>query len=170
LIGVALAVTSQGHAQTGQLLQPLTIGQTMNGPKDDCEALMNSALPFAKQMLDSHGEFYPFGAAMRADGELVSVAGYDGRERPPSTDVIRMLKDAFIAGAKDGQYKATALVYDVRVALPGTREKSDAIAVSLNHRADYSVIVLFPYKIERGRPVIGQAIAQKGEADIFQSK
>ena len=81
-----------------------------------------------------------------------------------------MLKDAFIAGAKDGQYKATALVYDVRVALPGTGEKSDAIAVSLNHRADYSVIVLFPYKIEGGRPIIGQVMAQKGEADIFQSK
>jgi hypothetical protein len=142
----------------------------MNDPKADCEALVNGALPFAEQMLNSHGEFYPFGAAMRDDGELVAIAGYDGQERPASTDVIRMLKAAFVAGAKDGQYKATALVYDVRVVLPSTAESSDAIAVSLNHRADYSLIVLFPYKIEGGKPVISEAIAQKGEADIFPSK
>jgi hypothetical protein len=136
-------------------------------PKADCEALMNSVLPFAEQMLSSHGEFLPFGGAMRSSGELVSVAGYDGDERPHSADVIRLIKGGFIEAARQGQFKATALVYDVRIKLPSTDDKSDAIAVSLNHRDNYSIVVIFPYKIDSGKLTVGNALAQKGEADIF---
>ena len=139
----------------------------MTDPKADCETLMNSVLPFAEQMLTTHGEFIPFGGAMRSDGQLVSIAGYDGNEHPESVDVIALMKEEFVAAARKGEYKATAVVYDVRVKLPSTEEKSDAIAVSLNHRDNYSVIVLFPYKLDAGTLILGTAFAQKGEADIF---
>ena len=144
--------------------------QPANNPKTDCETLMNSVLPFAEQMLRSHGEFLPFGGAMRPDGELVSVAGYDGDEHPRSSDVIRLIKDGFVEAARQGQFKATALVYDLRIKLPSTDHKSDAIAVSLNHRDDYSIVVIFPYKIDNGKLVVEAALAQKGEADIFLSR
>lgn len=111
----------------------------MSDPKADCQALVNSVLPFAQQMLTAHGEFYPFGGAMRPDGQLVAIAGYDGSEHPPSVDLITLMKDGFIAAARKGEYKATAMVYDARVKLPSTEEKPDAIAVSLNHRDNYSV-------------------------------
>ena len=141
--------------------------QPANDPKTDCETLMGAVLPFAEQMLSNHGEFLPFGGAMRPDGELVSVAGYDGDEHPPSSDVIRLIKDGFVEAARQGQFKATALVYDVRTTVPSTGDKSDAIAVSLNHRDSYSVVVLFPYKIEGGKLTVGDAFAHMGEADIF---
>jgi len=139
----------------------------MSDPKADCEALMNSVLPFAEQMLTTHREFVPFGGAMRPDRQLVSVAGYEGNEHPKSVEVIALLKEGLIAAAQNGEYKATAIVYDVRVKLPLLEEKSDAIAISLNHRDNYSVIVLFPYKINAGKLILGTAFAQKGEADIF---
>ncbi len=139
----------------------------MSDPKADCEALMNSVLPFAEQMLTTHREFVPFGGAMRPDRQLVSVAGYEGNEHPKSVEVIALLKEGLIAAAQNGEYKATAIVYDVRVKLPLLEEKSDAIAISLNHRDNYSVIVLFPYKINAGQLILGTAFAQKGEADIF---
>ena len=142
----------------------------VSDPKADCEVLMNSVVPFAEQMLSSHGEFLPFGGAMRPSGELVSVAGFDGEEHPQSSDVIRLIKEGFIGAARQGQYKATALVYDVRTTLPSTGDKSDAIAVSLNHRDSYSVVVIFPYRINDGKLTVGTAFAQKGEADIFQSR
>jgi hypothetical protein len=143
--------------------------QRTNDPKTDCEALMNSVLPFAEQMLRNHSEFLPFGGAMRPSGELVSVAGYDGDEHPRSLDLIRLINDGFVEAARQGQFKATALVYDVRIKLPSTGDKSDAIAVSLNHRDNYSVVVIFPYKIDNGKLTVGNALAQKGEADIFLS-
>jgi hypothetical protein len=56
----------------------------------------------------------------------------------------------------------------VRVTLPSSDKKSDAIAVSLNHRDDYSVTVFFPYETREGRLQFGEVFAQKGEADIFE--
>ena len=139
--------------------------QLANDPKADCEVLANHVIPFAEQMLRTHGEFFPFGAAMRPDGQLVPVAGYDGDEHPQSADLIRLIKEGFIQSARQGRYKATALAYDTRLTTAG--ESSDAIAVSLNHRDNYSVIAFFPYTISDGNVTIGAAFAEKGEADIF---
>ena len=139
----------------------------MSDPKTDCETLMNSVLPLAEQMLATYGEFIPFGGAMRPDGQLVSIAGYDGNEHPKSVDVIALMKEGFIVAAHKGEYRATAVVYDVRIKLTSTEEQSDAIAVSLNHRDNYSIIVLFPYSIDAGKLILDTAFAQKGEADIF---
>lgn len=44
----------------------------MNG-KRDAEMLMRELLSFAKQMLDEHGEFHPFGGYMKPSGEIVHV-------------------------------------------------------------------------------------------------
>ena len=139
----------------------------MTSAKEDCETLLNATFPHADQMLREHGEFFPYGGALAPSGEIVAVAGYDGRARPPSDDVIRLIKAAFVDGAKQGRYQATALIYDVRIAMPGAGEKSDAVAVSLNHRDDYSVTVIFPYTLSGEGPDFGPAFAQEGEADIF---
>jgi hypothetical protein len=141
--------------------------QTQCQAKADCGAVMNSALPFARKMLEEHGEFFPVGSAMRADGQTVAVAGYDGNERPSSADVIRLIKDGFIEAARRKEYRATALVYDVKVKLPESGETSDAIAVSLNHRDFFSLLVLFPYRIVDGKPVFGAAFSRSGDGDIF---
>ncbi len=141
----------------------------MSDAKADCRALMNSVLPFAEQMLSRHGEFLPFGGATRTDGEFISVTGPGEAEHPLSGDLIRLIKDGLRDAAGKGEVKATALVYDVRTTLPSTGALSDAIAVSLNHRDAYSVIVCVPYKIGDGTIEFGEAFAQPGEADIFSS-
>jgi hypothetical protein len=142
-------------------------GQAMSDPKADCEALLNSLLPFAQQMLTAHREFLPFGGGMKPDGKVVSATGYDGNEHPRSADIISQMKSGFVEAARKGEYKATAIVFDVKVTLPSSGEKSDAIAISLNHRDNYSIVVLFPYKIDDGKLSMGTAFAQRGEADIF---
>ncbi|MEJ0037682.1 MAG: hypothetical protein WDO68_16680 [Gammaproteobacteria bacterium] len=129
---------------------------------------MNTVVPFAEKMLSEHSEFFPYGAAMKPDGEIVSVAGYDGREQPPSQEIIDLLNAELRKDAALGLYKATAVVYDVRVVPPGSKTKSDAIAVALDHRDDYSVVVLFPYSISNGTPDIGAPFAEKGEHKIFR--
>jgi hypothetical protein len=115
----------------------------MQSPKADCESLMDYVLPFAERTLLKHGAFFPFGGALTANGEIAGVGVYDGREQPPSNDVILLLKQAFLQGAKSGEYKATALVYDVRVTLPSSDNKSDAIAVSLNHKMIIPLLYCF---------------------------
>jgi len=141
-------------------------------PKADCEAVMNFGLPLAQEMLRRNGEFLPFGAAMRPNGEMVCLGAYDGRNYPSLSgsfaDLIQSLKEAFVAGARRQEYLATALFYEVTVTAASGGERVDAVAVSLNHRAEYSVIVLLPFTIEDGNVVYDSPRAQPGEADIFR--
>jgi hypothetical protein len=145
-------------------------GQSVADAKTESETLMNEAIPFAEKMLRKHGEFYPYGYVMKPSGEIALVAGYDGTDRPKSQVIIDLLVDGFKQDAAAGKVKATALVYDILVVPPGATEKSDAIAVALDHRNNYSVVVIFPYVLRRGEPVIGTPFAEKGESRIFASR
>ena len=139
----------------------------MADPKTEVEELMNALLPFGQQMLEKHGEFIPYGGAMKTDGEIVSVSGYEGEEQPLSQDIINLLKDGYRIAVKNNEYKATAIFYDVRVIPPGTQEKTDAIAVALDHKENYSVIVLFPYKLINSNVQFGEVFAEAGANEIF---
>jgi hypothetical protein len=181
LLGIALETVGWQDAACPSDVKPMKIlvlvlsflfsltaaAQSLITPKIEAEKLMNAARPFAEQMLQKHGEFFPYGAALKSNGDIANIAGYEGTEQPPSKDIIRLLKAGFVQGAKSGSYKATALVYDVTVTLPSSGKKSDAIAVSLNHRENYSILVFFPYELKGGKLTIGEEFAQKGEADIF---
>jgi hypothetical protein len=142
-------------------------------PKADCETVMNFGLPLAGEILTRHGEFLPFGAAMRPNGEIVCLGAYDARSYPSLAgsfaELIRSLKETLVAGARRLEYIATALFYEVAITLAGDGERIDAIAVSLDHRDGYSVIVLLPYKIEDGKIIYDTPRAEPGEADIFPS-
>jgi hypothetical protein len=145
-------------------------GQSVSDAKAESEALMNEAVPFAEKMLRQHGECYPHGYIMKPSGEIALVAGYDGTDRPKSQIIIDLLVAGFKRDAAVGKVKATALVYDILVAPPGASEKSDLIAVALDHRDNYSVVVIFPYVLRHGELTIGAPFAQKGESRIFASR
>jgi hypothetical protein len=150
-------------------LLPVVAGaQAMNSPKAECEQLLDALLPFAEKMLREHGEFYPYGGTMDHSGKINHAAADDGTSHPPSSALIELLRNGFVSGAANGTYKATALVYDVRVIPPGRESKTDAIAVELDHRDDYSVVVYFPYKFERGEVTLEAPFAQEGDDRVFQ--
>lgn len=139
----------------------------MAAPNEDAEALLHSVLDLAGQMLSEYGEFYPYGGAMRPDGEIVSVAAETGDDRPPSQELIDLLKAGLREGAQKGDFKATAIVFDVLVTPPGADSKSDAIAVAIDHRDDYSVVIVLPYTLDQGELVLGETFVQTGADDIF---
>ena len=182
-IAAASALLACGHQQTSNSSPPherkgegasipptpgKSDGTAMKTPKEECEELMGSVVPFAEQMLFQHREFYPFGGAMAPDGTIIAVGGDTGNEHPASQDVITILEKGFQEGARTGKYKATALVIDMLVIPPGKDVKQDAIAVRLDHRNGYSVIVVFPYTIGQAGNVATEApYAVKGEQKIF---
>ena len=146
----------------------VTLGaEPVTTPKSQCEDLLNAMLPFAKKMLSEHGEFYPFGASMKPTGEIVQAAVYDGREHPPSEAIIAILRESFRADAANGAIIASATVYDVRTIPPGATSKTDAVAVELDHRDNYSVVVLIPYTLSPGSVQFGRSFAQPGTYEIF---
>lgn len=80
---------------------------------------MNTFLPFAEKMLSEHSEFFPYAAGMKADGEIVSIAGYDGHEQPPAQEIIDLLNAKLRRDAALGLYKAMTVALDRRDPRPG---------------------------------------------------
>jgi hypothetical protein len=116
--------------------------------RPDLDALLNTVLPFARQMLIERGEFYPFGATMKADGKIEQRGAYTGEEFPEPQELIGLLLGAYRAQAAKGELRATALCFDARTIPPQT-EKTDAICVRLEHEDGEAVDVFIPYRKER---------------------
>jgi hypothetical protein len=143
----------------------------MATPESDIEELMNGLIPFAQQMLEKNGEFFPYGGALTPSGELSFVADYDGKGCPSSQALIDLLKDGFKEAAKQGKYKATGIVFDAKVTPPGKTEKTDALVITLDHKDNYSIIAFIPYKLKRSllKRVVdfGEHYFIDGAKDIF---
>lgn len=138
--------------------------------KTEATELMNTLLPFAEEMLAEYGEFLPFGGAIMKDGSIADFGADNGTEHSSSQSLISLLESAFVEGARTGDYRATAVVCDVRVVLPNQTEKTDAIAVRLDHMSGYSVEVMIPYeRVADGSYTFGEMFAQEGEHKIFAS-
>jgi hypothetical protein len=140
----------------------------MNG-KRDCEKLMNTLLPFAERMLTEFREFYPYGGYMKPTGEITHVgARHEKIDHPASADLLRVLRESLSEMAAGGVCKASAIVFDVSVAPPGSKEKGDAVQMCLEHADGYTAEVFFPYKIDQhGRVSYGTVFAQEGKHVIF---
>ena len=139
--------------------------------KAELEKLLDAALPFAQQMLATHGEFYPYGATMDTTGKISNVGGYTDDEHPKSTEVIDLLKQAYRRNGEAGKIMACALVYDIRTIPPGQTDKTDAVAVDLDHRDGLSLVMVYPYKIGADKKVqLATPYAVKGANGIFKSQ
>jgi hypothetical protein len=129
---------------------------------------MNAVLPVAETMLRRHGEFYPFGGYLEADGKIVHLgAADDDTDRPKSKDLIFVLRSALQELARDKKCVATALLLNVSVALPCSDHKIDAIQVCVDHLEGYSAEVFHPYQVACNDIVYGETRAQRGRQEIF---
>jgi hypothetical protein len=137
---------------------------TSQQAQEDLDALLELSLPFAQQQLAEHGEFFPFAAAVGADGAPRLIAADPGLgERPASTDVL----DQLVGGLREqaGDIRAAALVADVRAG------ESDAARVELEHRDGQAICVLLSYKRRRLRRGVdyGELGAAPGQPRIWSS-
>jgi hypothetical protein len=129
--------------------------------------VLDALLPFAHQLLEKHGEFFPFGAAMGRDGKVSMVAGDTGTEHPPSDEVMELIREA-MRRDRD-KYVAVGLCYDVRVRTSADAPPTDAICVSLEHEGGMAVDVVEPYAKRGGKVEYGSLAAQQGRRVVFSS-
>ena len=143
----------------------------MSDAQTDCEQLLGALMPFVSQMLSEHGEFYPVGAVMTPDGECqLAAMADDDDEQPDPSHLIQLFETQFTLGAKSGDHKATAIVYDALTVPPDKDEKQDTVICLLDHRDDYSVKVCFPYTISDGELELEDPFAVEGEYKVFGAK
>jgi hypothetical protein len=134
--------------------------------REDYNALLEMLMPFAEQMLKKHGEFFPFGAAVSASGEVGAHATYDRNETPASEEVIAMLVQGFQGEARDGKIRATGICYDGRIVQDG--KKVDAVIISLEHVSGSATKTSVPYtKGMFGKYRFGELTAALDEPKVF---
>jgi hypothetical protein len=136
--------------------------------KADGEKLLASLLPFAEQMLQQHREFFPFGGHMSPDGTITHEGAENGTDRPPSQELIDLLRQAHQWNAAAQKIRACATIYDIRTIPPGRTEKQDAIAAAIDHVSGYSAVVIFPYSFDASQKLqIESPFAVEGTHDVF---
>lgn len=134
----------------------------------DLNLLLQNLLPFAQQMINEHGEFFPFGATIDAEGKIALCGADTGSEQPPSQECSDLLLGGFKVQAKEGKIRACGIVYDVRTIPPGQTEKVDAICLRLEHNSGEAVDVYQPYlKGGTGQAEYADLFAGRGQKIVF---
>ena len=142
----------------------------MSDAQREAEELVSAVLPQAEGMLLAHGDFFPFGGAVTLDGEITQLAVDEEHRDSSIEDVIEKLKGKLRSGADTNTYRATALVFPIQAQLPGADDETEAVAIALDHQANYSVVLIIPYVLSDGAVEFGEAVAQQGEDDMFQGQ
>ena len=138
-------------------------------PKEECEVLLDPLLNAAESLLKKNGEFYPIGAVMRSDGEIVFTAVMEQNDHPDSDTVIASLTELHKVQAEQNEIKASGIAWDA-VIQNAAGERQDAIMVSMEHKDAYTVVVGKPYKKGLFKKIVfGQIFAQHGKNDIWKS-
>ncbi|MBQ6413338.1 MAG: hypothetical protein IJI19_07665 [Ruminococcus sp.] len=136
-------------------------------PKEECEELLNALLPFAVNQLKKYGEFYPFGAVMQNNNEIILTAVDADDSLPELKEAINRLTKIHNDQAGKGEIKASGICWNATVSLENGKQ-TNAIIISLEHRENYSALVGQPYRIGLFRKLNLNAIfAQDGKHDIF---
>ena len=134
----------------------------------DLDPLLDDALQAACHFLEKNGEFFPFGVVLTADGARRHVEGWTGTEQPPPAEVIDLLLRGFRHGAARLEYRATALVRDVRVKDSELGTTTDAVCVTLEHQDGTSINCYLPYvPSEAGAPTYGEVFADPAEGSVL---
>ena len=119
----------------------------MAATPDQLHGLLAYCMDFAHTMLKDSGEFFPFGATLSPDGEMATVGGWTGEERPKSQEVYQLLAGAFVAAAQEGRIIGVALAADVIVPDRYNPRTKDALRVQLE-APGFARFIYVPYELQ----------------------
>jgi hypothetical protein len=122
------------------------------------EELLNYCTGFAKQMVQAHGEFHPFGAVIAANGQLTAVGGYNGDEHPRGPEIYNLLQDSMKVQFGKREIVAGAIAVNVDIPVQFEPPFPDGIRVLLEC-SGFSRFIYLPYRISGGRVDYGEFIS-----------
>jgi hypothetical protein len=108
------------------------------------EDLVSYCLDLAKQMLEKHGAFFPFGAVIDSSGKRIPVTGNTGNDQQKTPEVYRLIQRSMNAQYRRGEIVAGAIVAEVTIPaeLKPSHPKGLRMAVE---SASVARIVFLPY-------------------------
>jgi hypothetical protein len=129
------------------------------------EELLNYCVGFAKQMVESHGAFHPFGAVIVSAGTLNAVGADIGEEHPHGAAVFQFLQGAMSAQFQKREIIAASIATDVNIPPQYQPVYPDGIRVLLEC-AGFSRYIYLPYRVSGGKAEYGELIPVDVSASI----
>lgn len=129
------------------------------------EELLNYCLGFAKQMVESHGGFYPFGAVLDSSSTVTAVGADIGEEHPHGAAVFQFLQSAMRAQFQRREIIAASIATDVNIPPQYQPTFPDGIRALLECPG-YSRYIYLPYRVSSGKAEYGESIPVDVPASI----
>ena len=139
----------------------------MAEPTDEIQEILSFLLPYAERMLNEHGEFYPYAAALDSDGELNAVATDVDDDSPDVAEALLALHVGLRERAAEGAIRASGIAADVTLTDPDSGETTDAVQVELDHADADAVDIFVPYETENEGIKFGELVAAEGREPVF---
>jgi hypothetical protein len=137
-------------------------------PQDDLNELLNGAVEVASELLASHSEFAPFALAMQPDGEVFHLEPEEEDLGLDPEQIVEALRGGLHKAAREGRWKAVAVVADVTVEDDEGEPMTAAIHISMEHGSADPVICTVPYAIQDEEVVLEELFAEPGETIVFR--
>jgi hypothetical protein len=131
--------------------------------------LIDQSFPFVEDLLKKYGEYYPFSFALNEDNTVAVIGRHDGDENPDSLVVIKGLKEILKLETKKNKIKGIAIFYDVKTTDPKTNQKTDAVAVFVEHKDGQGAYTFYyPYKLtDKKELTFGDSFGGAATREIF---
>lgn len=121
------------------------------------EELLNYCVGFAKQMVERHGAFHPFGAVIVSAGTLNAVGADIGEEHPQGAAVFEFLQRAMRAQFQKHEIIAASIATDVHIPPQYQPAYPDGIRVLLEC-SGFARYIYLPYRVSGGKAEYGEFI------------
>jgi hypothetical protein len=142
----------------------------MTGASDEIQELVNFLLPHAERMLNEHGEFYPYAAAVDSAGSIEPVGPAVESDDPDVGDILVALHADLREQAAEGAIRASGIAADVTLTDPDSGETTDAVQIELDHAEGDALDVYVPYEREGEGVKFGELVAAQGREPVFSSE
>jgi hypothetical protein len=141
----------------------------MAEPSEEIQELLNFLLPHAERMLNEHGEFYPYAAALDSGGSIEPVGPAVETDDPDVSDILVALHADLREQAAEGAIRASGIAADVTLTDPDSGETTDAVQLELDHAEGDALDVYVPYEREGSGVKFGELVAAEGREPVFSS-
>ena len=127
---------------------------------EDLNSLLDVALSYGCDTLESEDYFHPFAITLQADGSVQRSGDLTDEEKSMNPeDLIKQISATLASGARQKLHKGTALGMDVKVKRFESEGFVKAIEVIIEHEDGYGFDCFLPYRKEAGKYIYGSVFS-----------
>ena len=127
--------------------------------RHELEMVLNAGIESAKRMIETCGEFHPFGVRLAGDSAVALVGVRASAEFPKGAALVDQLEREFQESAVSGQLRAAAVCFLADVQFKDGAGTQTAAVFRLAHQDGDTAEVVLPFTLREGAASYGELVA-----------